>query len=202
MGRLRKTWTCGLLGLAAGCSIDNATLEKLGIPPPNFERAVQAENPLLVALRKEDKDKVFETVFQVIDNFGFDIVESNRHDGRIETTPRVAPGLGLILKPGSPDVRERLLATLQTYRHRVSAVIQESRQGGFFIDVKVRKELEDLPRPSRSTIGNAIFRTDNDIERRLDIVDDSTPASGWLYRGRDPAMEQELIRLIKAALGV
>ena len=111
----------------------------------------------------------------MLDNYGFDILESNRRDGRIETATRIAPGLGLYIKPGSPDVRERALASLQTYRHRVTVLIAESKeQGGMFIDVKVRKELEDLARPQKSTIGAAIFRVDNDLDRHFEVIDDAT----------------------------
>jgi hypothetical protein len=200
MGKLRKIWALGVISLAAGCAIDNSMLEKIGISPP-FERTLLVENPLLVPLDpRTEKDKVFEVCYHVLDNFGFDIVESNRYDGRIETLPRNAPGVILVLKPGSPDFHERLLATLQTYRHRVTVVIHDSATGGMYIDVHVRKELEDLPRPLRVSVGAAIFRVDNDLERRFEVVDPSFPTSGWLYRGRDPAMEQEIIRLIKAAL--
>jgi hypothetical protein len=200
MGKLRRFCAAGLLGLTAGCSIDNAVLEKLGIPEPKFERPARLENPMLLAYARDEKDRVFEAAYQVLDNYGFDIMESNRNDGRIETVTRIAPGLGLILKPGSPDLRERTLATLQTYRHRVSVLIQDSKLGGIFVDVQVRKELEDLSKPVKSTVGAAIFRVDNDIDRHYEVIDPSTPSSGWLYRGRDPAMEQELLQLIKAAL--
>ena len=200
MRKLRHFWAAGVLGLTAGCSVDRSFLDSLGIPTPSFVQPAVAENPLLVALGKDQKSKVFETVFQVLDNYGFDIVESNRRDGRIETAPRIAPGVGLYLKPGSPEFHERLLATLQTYRHRVTVLIQDAKQGGMFIDVHVRKELEDLSRPVKSTVGDAIFRLDNDIDRHYEIIDAFTPQSGWLYRGRDHAMEQELLRRIKAAL--
>ena len=54
---------------------------------------------------------------------------------------------------------------------------------------------------SHELVGDSIFRLDNDIERRFEIVDDSTATElGWLYKGRDPAMEQEIIRRIKNAL--
>jgi hypothetical protein len=200
MGKMRNIWAAGVLGLATGCTIDNAMLEKVGITPPKFEQPGPVQNPLFVPLAKEEKNKVFEAVFQVLDNYGFDIVESNRTDGRIETATRIAPGLALNFKSGSPDFWERVLATTQTYRHRVTVMILDSKQGGMFVDVQVRKELEDLPRPVRSSVGAAIFRVDNDIDRHYEIIDASTPTSGWLYKGRDPAMEQELLRLIRNAL--
>src|SRR5262245_37565182 len=89
----------------------------------------------------------------------------NRYDGRIETKPRVAPGLGLFLKPGSPDLYERALATAQSYRHRVSVVIHPADQGGYFIEVTARRELEDAARPIKSAIGAAIFHIDTNVDR-------------------------------------
>ena len=145
------------------------------------------ENPLLVSLNPTtEKNRVFEVCYSVLDNYGFDILESNRADGRIETATRIAPGMILFLKAGSPDYHERLLASLQTYRHRVTVLIIDSKDG-MYIDVQVRKELEDLARPLKSTIGASIFRLDNDLDRRYEVVDPSTPMSGWLYRGARPS---------------
>jgi hypothetical protein len=58
--------------------------------------------------------------------------------------PRIAPGLEQPWKPGSPDCAQRLLATFQTIRHRASVLITPAEDGGFFVDVKVLKELEEL----------------------------------------------------------
>ena len=124
-------------------------------------------------------------------------IKPNRYDGRIETKPRVAPGLGLFLKPGSPDLYERSLATAQSYRHRVSVVIHPADQGGYFIEVTARKELEDLARPIRSVIGAAIFHIDTNVDRDFEVIDPNRADGGWIYKGRDCALEQEIIRRMK-----
>lgn len=157
-------------------------------------------NPVFIPLGPECYGKVFECVLQVLGDYGFDIWESNRYDGRIETTPRIAPGLGMFFKPGSPVLFERLLASCQTYRHRISVVIQPADQGGFFLEVIVRKELQDLPRPIRSTVGGAIFRHDNNVERQFEVIDLNVFDAHWIYKGRDHAMEQEIIRRMKKCI--
>ncbi|MBM4068583.1 MAG: hypothetical protein FJ271_06510 [Planctomycetes bacterium] len=137
---------------------------------------------------------MFENVLQVLGDNGFEIAESNRYDGRIETVPRIAPGVIQFLKPGSPVFYERALATLQSYRHRVSILIQPADNGGFFLEVIARKELEDVPRPIKQTAGAAIFRTDNSVERQFEVIDPTVFDSTWIFKGRDPDLEQKLIQ--------
>jgi hypothetical protein len=137
---------------------------------------------------------------QVLGDNGFEIAESNRYDGRIETVPRIAPGVLLFLKPGSPSFYERSLATLQTYRHRVSVVIQPAENVGFFLEVIARKELEDLARPIKQTAGAAIFRTDNSVERQFEVIDPNVFDSTWIFKGRDPELEQKLIQRLKCLM--
>jgi hypothetical protein len=86
----------------------------------------------------------------VLGDYGFEIRESNRYDGHIETIPRIAPGLGLFLKPGSPDLRDRLLATLQTYRHRVLVDIQPACRGQ-----SVRRSAPPSSAPTTTSNGNS-----------------------------------------------
>jgi hypothetical protein len=140
---------------------------------------------------------VFEHALNVLGDFGFEILESNQWEGRIETLPRIAPGYLLFMKSGSPDPYERLLSTLQTYRHRASILIQPAQTGGFFIHVTVFKELEDLPRPVRETAGAAIFRTDNNVERQFTVVDPTFFESNWIPKGRDLQVEQVLLQKLK-----
>ncbi len=197
---LRTLWAGGLLVLAAGCSItDWCNFEAQPAAAPEAAKAPPEHNPLFLPLTREDYPRVFETLLQELHDFGFEIAESNRADGRIETFPRIAPGLGLILKPGSPDWYERTLYTLQSYRQRVTVQIHGDR-GGYFIEVQAHKELEDVPRPVRSLVGAAVFRVDNNIDRQFEVIDDSTPGTGWLSKGRDALLEQELLHRIRWAL--
>jgi hypothetical protein len=144
--------------------------------------------------------QVFETMLRVLNDYDFEILDPNRYDGRIETYPRVSPGVFQLLKPGSPDIYDRLLATFQTYRHRVSIVIQPANNRGYFVEVIARKELEDLAKPIRSTVGGAIFRTLNDVDRQFEVIDSTFFEPTWIFKGRDVPLEQELIQRIKKSL--
>ncbi|MCS7047018.1 MAG: hypothetical protein NZO58_11735 [Gemmataceae bacterium] len=199
MGRLCQLGSTAMLLLAAGCHSSAQLCEVAPILPHGAVYVVD-QNPVFLPHGPESYGLVFESVLQVLGDYGFEIREANRYDGRIETLPRIAPGLGLFLKPGSPDVRDRLLATLQTYRHRVLAEIQPAENGGFFVRFTAVKELEDLPRPIRSTVGAAVFRPDNTIDRQFEVIDATTYDSGWIFRGRDEGLEQELIRRLKKCL--
>jgi hypothetical protein len=177
------------------------------MPMPTMRAAnpISEQNPIYLPLPPREYGRVVETALQVLGDHGFEIAESNRYSGHIEAVPRVAPGLGLWFKPGSPDVYERLLSTTQTYRHRVTVVIQTADpqpadHGGYFVEFIVRKELEDLARPMRSNVGGAVFRSENTVERQTEVIDATFFEPAWIYRGRDQAMEQELIGRFRNAL--
>ena len=111
--------------------------------------------------------------------------------------PRVAKGFGIRGINGSPSFYERSLAHLQTIQHRVSVMIQPADGGGYFIEVVVRKELEDLPKPLRATAGGAIFRSENNVERQFEVIDPTVMRSHWIYKGRAEAFEQQIICRLK-----
>src|SRR5262249_4474950 len=127
--------------------------------PPVADGKTVIENPVYVPLGPNSYGMVFEKVFDVISEY-FEIAYANRYDGRIETFGRVAPGLEQPWRPGSPDWYGRLLATFQSLRHRAFVIIQLADDGGFFVQVVVFRELEDVARPIRSTAGAAAFRSD------------------------------------------
>src|SRR5207244_4375304 len=145
--------------------------------PARVPSAVVA-NPIYIHQGPLAYGLVFEKVYDVLDDY-FEIAEYNRYDGRIETFPRIAPGLEQPWKPGSPDFDQRLLATLQTIRHRATVLIQPADNGGFFIQVTVFKELEDLARPIRSTAGDAIFRSEISVERQFEVIDPTRFETNW-----------------------
>lgn len=184
---------------ASGCQAlgpvaDPTPLAVPGAPVPDG-------NPFYLPHGNDFYGPLFETIIQVLGDYQFEIAngDTNRYDGRIETVPRVAPGLGLLLKPGSPSLYERLLATFQSYRHRVTVVILPADQGGYWVEVIARRELQDLPVPVRSTVGSSLFRNNN-VDRSYEVIDASFFEAGWIFRGRDAALEQELIRRIKRSL--
>lgn len=186
-----------LLALAAGCQQFPQVTDAPPLAPGEY---IQEHNPVYIPLGPGSYGTVFENVLTVLGDYGLEVMESNRYDGRIETLPRVAPGLGQFFRPGSPGFYDRLLYTAQSYRHRVSVIIQPADNGGYFVEVIVRKELEDLPRPVRMTAGGAIFRTDNNVDRSYEVIDANIYEPTWIYRGRDDCVEQELIRRLKGCM--
>ncbi len=187
-----RAFSGALILLCAGCMSGPQLDNPLPLPPIDSR---DANNPALIPAN--DYALVYEAALDVIDDY-FEIRDANRYSGRIETFPRVAPGVGQPWKPGSPDLHERWLATLQSLRHRAVVLIQAADGGGYFVDVKVFKELEDLPQPSDFRASPAIFRADTTIARQYDVVDPSTTTvrGRWIPLGRDIAFEQKVLEKI------
>jgi hypothetical protein len=151
-------------------------------------------NPVYVPLGPHSYGLVFEKTLDVIsDYFDIDQNRTSRYSGQIETLPSPAPGLVQFWRPGSPDVYQRLYATLQSVRHRAIVLIQPAEDGGYFIDVRVFKELEDVATPSRATAGPAIFRADNAIERQFEVIEAGAFNPLWIPIGRDHKLEQVIL---------
>src|SRR5438128_4177345 len=196
---MARWFPAAVLAVVAGCQ-SGAQLVEVAPIVPHGVAYVDDQNPVFIPLGPTSYGQVFENCLQVLGDYGFELREQNRYGGHIETMPRVSPGLALFLKPGSPDLRDRLLSTLQTYRHRVEIDIQPAENGGFFVKVTAYKELEDLPRPVRASVGAAIFRNENNVERQFEVIDPTLFDQAWIFRGRDSALEQELIRRLKRCM--
>jgi hypothetical protein len=159
------------------------------------DKAPAVENPLYIPQGPLSYAKVYETILDVLDDI-WEIAYTNRYEGRIETIPKVAPGLEQSWKPGSPDFYQRLYAYLQTVRHRCIVLITTADDGGYFIDLKVFKELEDLPVPLRSTAGMASFRNPTTVERQFEVIEPPLYETNWIPIGRDYKLEQVLLEKI------
>jgi hypothetical protein len=203
---LRVAVVAMLPGLALGCQNLSPALDMPPVPRTPLAGAPIAErNPAYIPLPPEKYNDVYGAILESLHDYGFEIAETNRYSGHVEAVPRIAPGVLLFFKPGSPDIYDRLLCTAQTYRHRVTVNVQPSDVApadhlGFEVEFIVRKELEDLARPLRSTVGGAVFRSENTVERQTEVIDATFFEPNWIYRGRDCALEQELIRRFKRAL--
>src|SRR5262245_66542960 len=125
---LWTAWTGWALALLTGCASGPLLDNPVPLAPPTV---VEVEsNPVFVPQGPMSYRKVYEHALDVVTDFGFEVLEANAFEGRIETLPRIAPGLLQFLKPGNRDPYERLLATFQTYRHRVSILIQHAQVVG------------------------------------------------------------------------
>jgi hypothetical protein len=183
-----------LVGCATGPLLDNPLLVQ-----PDANAAV--ENPVYVPLGPPSYGAVFEKVIDVLDDY-FVIPDTgaNRYAGTIDTLPRISPGFERYFLPGSPDCGQRWHATLQSIRHYARVHIVPADDGGFFIDVRVFKELEDVPRPSRVTAGVAVFRSDNILERQFEVIEPTFTEPNWIFIGEDVYLEQEILQRIKKCL--
>jgi hypothetical protein len=193
MGRPKRlllvTAAALLLGGCATGPLQENPLPLRGTPP------VLQENPVWIPPGPQDYGAVFEYTLTVLsDYFEIDPLRTSRFAAQIETFPSIAPGLEQPWKPGSPDFYQRLLASLQSIRHRAIVHIMPQPDGGYKIDVKVFKELEDVPQPSRATAGAAIFRSDNTLERQFEVVEEGTFEPSWIPIGRDLKLEQVILQ--------
>jgi hypothetical protein len=195
MTKLIRLGCIVMLGIT-GC----ATSPPLDNPLPVRRAADQFENPALVSPGSptpSSYQEVFEKAVDILDDY-FELQLIDAYDGRIVTKPRIAPGYEQIWRGGNPDARDRLLATFQSIRQIATVTITTGERGGYLVTVIVEKELEDVPRPSRATIGNAVFQEAPTVERRLDVVGPAvTPGGGWFNIGRDHACEQLILRRIQ-----
>lgn len=198
----RKRWLFVPLALAAGCVAGpwqkdvGSSAAKPPIGPENLSHG----NPLFLPVGPQSYALVFEGSLDVLDEI-FDIAYANRYDGRIETYPRIAPGFFQPWQAGSTSGYERIMATFQSIRHRAVLAINAAEDGGFFVDLKVYKELEDLASPSRTTGAAAAFRNSSTVDREYEILDPNVYDQNWIPLGRDIEMEQLLLgRLSRRSL--
>lgn len=184
------TWTAAAVLAVGGCATGPLQDNPLRV---HTEMPLVAENPVFVPVGQYQL--VFQKVLDVLDDY-YPIAYASRPSGTIETLPVIAPGLAEPWKAGSPDLYQRTLALFQTIRHRALVRITVADDGGFFIDVKVLKELEDLPNPARYTAGNATFITRPTVERQYDVIDGGQYEPNWIPIGRDCLLEQVILSRI------
>lgn len=169
---------------------------------------VQYPNPALVPTR--DHQLLWRVLVDVVrDNFKIQNEQRVQQvgdvltEGRIDTFPR---GGATYLEPHRDDSfgpYNRLESTLQTIRrHAHIRVIPD--EDGFFVDVAVLKELEDLPQPEQARAGAATFRSDTapNFAGRDTASRDPYTGGSWIALGRDVALEQKILSRVYAGVGV
>lgn len=182
-----------LVAAATGCA---------AVPPLDNPLVVRPaeENPALVVPVTPDADsyaQVWERVIDVLDDY-YELKSPSRYAGYIESLPRIAPGFEQPWKPGSPDKRERLIATTQTVRNTAKVWITAGDRGGYRVYVEVWRELLDIERPNRAINGAAIFQEAPTVDRRFEVVGaESSADKGWIPAGRDYAFEQKILARVR-----
>ena len=161
----------------------------------------QPLNPMPVPLLA--RELVMDEISDEIDNY-FPILKEQRirnvngilSEGWIETRPKIG---GTIFEPWKRDSTpgfERLHATLQSVRRFAKVRVIPAAEN-YLVDLRVYKELEDLPQPTGSGVSGRPVRIDNalDIDRNeIELAQ----SSGWIPQGRDFSLEREILKNIEA----
>lgn len=159
--------------------------------------AVAGGNPIFVAASSEDA--VWERTVDVVHDY-FDIARENRivgsQPGVIETRFKVGASMLEPWHHDSPGLNNRVESTLQSIRRKAIISVTPA-DGGYLVGVDVFKEIEDLPGVANITAGGATFHQGNALRRDLDLVVGQSSPSGWLPRGHDEVLENEMIRRLQ-----
>lgn len=191
-----------MIMMVTGCQFWQGTEPQVD---PGVHRAANLmPNPLAVPLLP--RDVVMEQVSDELDNY-FKIKREERvrlsnnilTEGWIETHPRIGSTL---LEPWHSDSSagfEKLHSTLQTIR-RFARVRIIPKEDVYQIDLKVYKELEDLPKPQHATASGTVIRYDNSVDVNRDEIIDYQRTRGWIPLGRDIVLEQRILANLKTRL--
>jgi uncharacterized lipoprotein len=175
----------GLIAACAGC---------LSSPP---KAGMGGGSTLQVA--DGQRDALWERAVVVLNRNHFQVARESKLEGIIETEYR---GGANILEPWHPDsvgFLNRMESTLQSIRRRVTINMQSSGAGTMLVNVRVDKEIEDLPGLAANYEGGATFPEYQPLNRDLDQVVGQSGPSRWLPVGRDPLLERKLTNEIQGA---
>jgi hypothetical protein len=112
-------------------------------------------------------------------------------EGRLSTKPKIGASIAELWHADSVGIGERIDSTLQTIRRRAEVhVIPEV--GGYLIDVKVYKELEDNKNPLQSN-SSANLRFEDEVDSFARQIDIDSSSGNWFIVERDAAMEDRLL---------
>ncbi len=189
-----------LLATVSGCAPSSSWTAPPGVPVTVFH-----DNPTLLPVA--DAECAWETVVDVVDDYfkiereePVRIVGDILTEGRLDTYPKVA---ATILEPWHADSvgrQARIESTLQSIRRRAVVRVMPA-EGGYWVDVAVFKELEDVRRPEHATAGAATLRYDGSLTRVVNPVGEQQINQGWIPQGRDTALEQRILGHLLARSG-
>ena len=159
--------------------------------------APQSHNPIFV--EHYDHEFLWSIVVDVIDNH-FEVERdipirlygNVLTEGHLETKPKIGGSLFEPWHADSVGIEERALCTAQTIRRRVEIhVVPET--GGYTIEVKVFKELEDNSQPLRAVANASNLRFQDNADEFADKIDVDPSSAGWFIIERDAALENRLL---------
>ncbi|QDU82900.1 hypothetical protein Pla110_46630 [Polystyrenella longa] len=152
--------------------------------------------PVFVSTQNEEF--VWERAVDVLHDYPFTIKRENKLAGVIETEYKVGSG---VLEPWHKEtigMDARLESTLQSIRRRVLINVRRD-DAGYFVDVEAYKEIEDLEGLAANSAGGATFLETSPLERDYNLVVGQSTPSGWISKGRDFALEQDLLQRLQLA---
>ena len=175
------------------------------VAPEDRPVMVSLENPVFVP--GKNHEMIWEQLVSIVDDYftiakeePVRLVGDTIVRGHIATEPIAgATVFDQLWRPDGVTAYERWEATLQSIR-RYALITVSPAEGGYWIDVQVFKELEDVAQTEHATTGAATFRHDSSVERYADSVSTAPPTVGWIPLGRDIAVEQKMLAEIKAAI--
>ena len=154
-------------------------------------------NPVFV--RANNPEEAWERTVDVVHDYLFEIERENKLGGVIETRYKTGAGM---LEPWHPDsvgAVNRWQSSFQSIRRKTYVRFTPA-PGGYLVGVEAIKEIEDVPRAANFA-GGATFLDNSALQRDLNpVVGQATP-SGWISQGRDPALEQAMLRSINRRFG-
>jgi hypothetical protein len=162
-------------------------------------------NPVLVPAGNpewlwENLVDVVDDYFQIKREEPVRVIDGVITEGALDTFPAVGSTL---LEPWRDDAAnpyEKLEGTLQTIRR--SAVVRVlPAERGYWVDVAIFKQLEDVREPLQADAGAATFRYDSSFTRVINPVGEEPIDEGWINLGRDAALEQRILGQILSRLG-
>ncbi len=162
----------------------------------------QLSNPLSVPMI--DRWQIMDQVSDELDNYfrpsreqRISILDGVMSEGWVETHPTIGSTIFEPWRRDSTPGFEKAHASLQTVRRFAKVRVIPSGTD-YLIDVKVFKELEDLPQPLGANIGGKLLRYDSALDIDQTPADPATDSDGWIPMGRDYSLEQKILGNIQA----
>lgn len=196
---LAATIGCYYGGFAPGPLVSNPVWSDPANPAA--PGPVVVSQPILVPVA--DAKLVWEATVDAVDDF-FRIrreqpvrqVGDVLVEGQLETYPLTGATYFEPQRGDSIGAHERLESTLQSIR-RTAYVRVIPNQGGFWVDVRVEKELEDLQRPENAAVGPSALSYESSLNRPRSSLTEPPLTLGWIPQGRDVLLEQEIQRRVQ-----
>ena len=135
---------------------------------------------------------VIDTHFEIAREMPVRLYGNILTEGHLETKPKIGASLPELWHADSVGFKERFDCTVQTIRRRVEAhVVPET--GGYTLEIKVFKELEDNAHPLRAVANASHLRFRDNADEFADKIDTDPSSSGWFVIERDAELENRLL---------